>query len=167
MTTYKDINQISFDNGNTIYNLHDSTYVVDSSLNSTSSNPVQNSTLYDMFYYKSGDSIVDTSFNIITGGLVTSSATSIQFSIPFTKRLTNVTPSITKLVLTIRATSGQYILTESNILANSNFKSLTLGKCPCSENILYIAITGNSAWSNATNNTPVAIAIWNTSVSFS
>lgn len=55
MTVYKNINSISFDNGETIYNLQGSNITVDSTLSSTSENPVQNKIIYNSMYYKAGD----------------------------------------------------------------------------------------------------------------
>ncbi len=107
--------------------------------------------------YQSGET--ETVENYITGGYLTSSATSIRFSILLPKKMDNVTPTISSGTITVRASSGGYMLNAQNI----KNATITLSK---SKNYLIVNCTYSAAFS-ATNNTPVAVNIDDLKISFS
>lgn len=113
MTTYKDINQISFDNGDTIYNFQDARYVIDSSLNSTSINPVQNKVVYS--------AIQDVETR--NGGYTVTSPALVQTDGTLTWVITH-NLNTTNLLVTLYNSSGNEMVKNVNI-TSANSVTLT------------------------------------------
>lgn len=120
--------------------------------------------LYNEIYYKSGDTYSETI--LVSSGHVTGSTATVQFSLALPKRLTNITSAnITNLTARLRGISG-YLNSNSSATNYVGLSGYTISST-LHGNIITIAITKSSAFTNTTNNTPVAIYLDSISISFS
>lgn len=118
--------------------------------------------LYDELYYSSGDTLEIGNF--INGGLITSSATEVYFTIPTPKRLDNVNMAMTGGNFYIRTTGGQY-LQSAGFAYNMSGLTITLSKA--TNQLIQVLLKKSSAYTNGTNNTPLGIHVINLVISFS
>lgn len=118
----------------------------------------------DDIFYKAGDTY--SAVEIVFGGHITSSSSNVQFSIPLPKRTTNITSAtITNLTARIRGISG-YLNNNSSATNYVGLSGYTVSYT-LQDNIISINITKSSAYTNATNNTPLSVYIDSISISFS
>lgn len=110
---------------------------------------------YESLFYKSGDTLSITSYTDLNG-FITSSATSVSFSLYTPKNLANITSiTVTSFTGTLRGISG-YLnkqTTAKNWLSDSNY---TITATKMSDNMIRIVCDKSSAFTNVTNNTPVS-----------
>ena len=156
---------------NTLYNITDDTtalaYDAYDKTQTYSKEEVQ-ALLNDALYYKAGDTYVQTvgdaeSSENVHPGFITSDASSLRFTIYLPKSCKNINnANISILSVTARGTSG-YLNSASSL----DLVSLTTITTNVNGNRLNITCNKSSAFSNVTNNTPVAIAIRGITVTFS
>ena len=94
-------------------------------------------------------------------GFITSSATSMQFSVVTPKSLANIsTVSVTVLGANVRQTNN-YIDASGYSNEGVNFKgsSYTVTAAKKSDNLVTVTVKKSSAFTNATNNAPVSIGL--------
>lgn len=120
--------------------------------------------ILNALFYKKGDTFAPPRA-IAVGGYITSSAKAILFSIPVPKSMVKVADSITlnALKLTIRHTNGGYVMNATDVLADS---TITPNCYKISDNMIMVNITKSSAYSGATNNTPLAVSVDKISIEF-
>lgn len=117
------------------------------------------------FYYKSGDTYNQSESQVINGCL-TGSTKSLYFTFFVPKSLKNVTSvTVDKMAGYLRGISG-YLNSSSNTFDLTG-SSYTISTNIVSEHQVNITIIASSAFSNATNNTPVAFYCNSFSLSFS
>lgn len=110
--------------------------------------------LYDMFYYKSGDTITFT--EIVLVGFVSASTQNLYFSVILPKSLANITTiNITSLSAELRGIDG-YLNNVSGYVQYVGASGYTITSVKGSDNSLNITLSKSSAFTNTTNNTPVA-----------
>lgn len=106
-------------------------------------------------HYVAGDTLSITSYTDLNG-FITSSATSVSFSLYTPKNLANITSiTVTSFTGTLRGISG-YLnnqTTAKNWLSDSNY---TITATKMSDNMIRIVCDKSSAFTNVTNNTPVS-----------
>ncbi len=107
-------------------------------------------------FYKSGDTYT-TSTVLVATGYITGSTKSITFNLPLPKRMDNIS-SITYNTFNIvgRSNSGYLNNTGSYFSVLGSDYTIATGIEP---NVISLTITKNTAFTNITNNTPVAIQI--------
>lgn len=109
-------------------------------------------------FYKAGDSVT---LNWTGGGILTTAATEIQFSIPLPKRIkSGVVPTISAGALYVRRPTGGYILQNVPILENNTVNLIV------TENLVRILLVHNTTYSE-TNNIPVGIQVNGLKIDFS
>ena len=116
----------------------------------------------NIFAYEKNDTF-SLSENYFGGGYVTSSAESIQFTIPVDKSLANITSiSVSSLKANFRSINGSYIGGNDTYISGgydfSGDGNYTIQAEKCSNNLVSIWVIKSSDY-NATNNTPVAIEL--------
>lgn len=120
----------------------------------------------DDLFFKPGD-VYTVSYNHARAltGYISSSTTGIYFEIPLPKFLTDVTSAnITAMTGGVRGVGG-YVNGLSN---GSNLKSgFTVTASVDNPNTLYVSVVKGSALTNATNNTPISVALNSISITFS
>lgn len=104
-----------------------------------------------LIYYKPGDTYKINNYVTVCGS-ITASKGQIRFGIFTPKLLTNVSNTITvnKAYLTIRNSSGSYILDNNNVASS-------LGAFKGGDNAIYLRYSKSSI--SGTNNTPVSVEI--------
>ena len=106
-------------------------------------------------HYVAGDTLSITSYTDLNG-FITSSTTSVSFSLYTPKNLANITSiTVTAFTGTLRGISG-YLnnqTTAKNWLSDSNY---TITATKMSDNMIRIVCDKSSAFTNVTNNTPVS-----------
>lgn len=118
-------------------------------------------------YYQVGETwgYDETKQPIYANGFITSSATSIRFDLYLPKSLEHIKDvTLNNMSVIVRGISG-YIPSSSGITSSDENITFTLYKRD--GNRLSIVITGATAFSNATNNTPVSVEIRTYNFSFS
>ena len=106
--------------------------------------------LRNEIYFKSGDSLTLT--DIPTAGYLTSGKLLVVFSIPLSKSMANVTPSITSIKAQVR-NNDNYILGNSTTQsAPSGYNATKRG-----DNFIQVSLTLASATSGAVNNSACGI----------
>lgn len=115
--------------------------------------------LLDALFYKSGDTFSISSLNCT--GHLTSSKTQMVFSIPTVKRLNNInTIKLGTIYVVIRHSDGGYIA--------SNVKLDTLGTLAVAkdtDNSIRVTLTLSTA-TTFTNNCPIAVYLYNGTITF-
>lgn len=123
----------------------------------------QYTVLYDDIFYKAGDTFSAT--DIVAGGNITSGSSNVQFSIPLSKNTRDLTGvSITNLTARIRGING-YLNNNSSATNYVGLSGYTVSST-IQNNMISINIAKSSAYTNATNNTPLSIFIDSISISF-
>jgi len=119
-------------------------------------------------YYQKGDSFINqTAFHV--NGNVTSSTKNLLFSIILPKKLKSDITAITvnSMRITVRTVSGQYLNGQSNGISLGT-AGITFNAYKSTDNMITIFVTSETAFTNVSNNTPVAITVsGNTKISFS
>lgn len=123
----------------------------------------------NIFAYEKNDTF-SLSENYFGGGYVTSSAESIQFTIPVDKSLANITSiSVSSLKANFRSIAGNYIGGSNAYISGgydySGDGNYTIQAEKCSNNLVSIWVTKSSDY-NVTNNTPVAIELAQLNLNF-
>ena len=119
--------------------------------------------LDDMFY-KDGDTFSANSDYYVFAGMVTGGGKNIRFTIPLPKSAANISSvTLESLTLTVRGVGGYVPAATTDFLTNSNTASYN---ARVSNNLLAVEIIGTNAWSNVTNNTPVAVTCNGLSATF-
>lgn len=120
----------------------------------------------DDLFFKPGD-VYTVTYNHARAltGYISSSTTGMYFEIPLPKFLTDVTSAnITAMTGGVRGIGG-YVNGLSN---GSNLKSgFTVTASVDNPNTLYVSVVKGSALTNATNNTPISVALNSISITFS
>lgn len=119
--------------------------------------------------YQSGESFtINGSERYFGGGVLTSSGTKIEFSVPMPKSAIGLTSTATVLKLNVWKVGGGYLLANAyttggyDVMEDTTLTAVVVG---C-ESYLTIEITKSTAWSDITNNTPIAVEVDALSVSF-
>ncbi len=119
--------------------------------------------------YQSGESFtINGSERYFGGGVLTSSGTKIEFSVPMPKNAIGLTATATVMKLNVWKAGGGYLLASAyttggyDVLTDTTLTTVVVG---C-ESYLTIEITKSTAWSDITNNTPIAVEVDALSVSF-
>lgn len=104
-------------------------------------------------YYKSGDTIdITLSGSAYLGGIITSSSKAIHFDFVVDKSIENISSiTVTELKGLIRGISG-YVDSESSAVNYASIASAT----KIYNNRIRISLNKDTAFTNVTNNTPVA-----------
>lgn len=106
-------------------------------------------------YYKTGDTYGNTYFDTYAG-FITSSSKTIAFSVKTPKMLTNVNKVIVnKLNCMFRGISGN--TGGSNYVDYATATGFTVTATITNENTIYFTIAATTAYSGATNNTPIQV----------
>ena len=107
-------------------------------------------------YYQVGDTEIISRY--ITGGYISNGATSIRFSIPLSKKMDEVTPTISSGTITVRGVNGGYLLSTANI------KDATIS-VHADSHYLTIYCTYATAFDTA-NNTPISVNVDDLKIAF-
>ena len=121
----------------------------------------------DALFYKAGDTYKTTQQAIYTGGTVTGSTKSLNFTITLPKSLKNINSvTLNSMTLLVRTTAGAYLNNASNGIKYGSTSGITYNVYITSENTLLIQLVSSSAYTNVTNNTPVNVAVSDFKISF-
>ena len=113
--------------------------------------------LYDMFYYKSGDTITFT--EIVLVGFISNATKSLYFSVILPKNLANITSvNITSFSAELRGIND-YLNNTAGYVQYVGASGYTLNSVKGSDNSLNITLIKSSAFTNATNNTPISARV--------
>ena len=116
-----------------------------------------NNELYDMFYYKSGDTITFT--EIVLVGFISNSTKSLYFSVILPKNLANITTvNITSFSAELRGIND-YLNNTAGYVQYVGASGYTLSSVKGSDNSLNITLVKSTAFTNATNNTPISARV--------
>lgn len=112
----------------------------------------------DEIFYKSGDEIeLGANGGYIINGFLSNSSQDVFFVVPVPKRLDNITSlTLDNLNVRIRGIGG-YLNNQSNYVEYTTTAGYSFGIGIASDNAIRIGMSKSSAFSNATNNTPVSI----------
>ena len=128
-----------------------------------SNNAMNQYSIYDDIYYKDGDTF--TFDTLVVNGLITGGATNVQMSIPLPKRLTNISDAtITNFTCRLRGIQG-YLNSQSSAVNYATTSGYTITPT-LRDNVITVSLVKSSAFTNATNNTPVAIYFDNIAITF-
>ena len=146
-----------------------SSITVDSSLNPSSTNPVQNSALYNEIFFKPNEIYTyPTHTTRRWFGLLTGSSKNINISFPLPKRKASNVNSfeVLDLKIVIRSNLGNYIVGSAS--SPVDVTSLVSWTDFVADNMAYFCITWENAFSSssATNNTLQEVDIVNFSIKF-
>lgn len=111
--------------------------------------------LHDEMFYKDGDTYEIQSDYTGFAGLITGGTTSMRFTIPLPKKLTNISSiTVNTLTLNVRLSSGGYL-----VASNTNFlaSAYTVTTTVPADNLLVIIVQKSSAFTGATNNSPIVV----------
>lgn len=107
-------------------------------------------------FYSSGDTY-STSVAGVYGGIVTGSTQVVRFNVPLPRSMANIdTISVTSLTGAIRGISGYVDGTGDS---TDLLSAYTVSAEKVDNRVVRISVTKSSAFSNATNNTPIAVQI--------
>lgn len=119
---------------------------------------IRNEIRKDSVFEKGSEFSVSNTDYFIVGGLLTTSATEINFSIVLPKKIESQFISVTELKLNVMH-SGSYIPNIGYVKGGTDFiKGNSVKAYKITDNIVGIEIKSNSSF-NATNNYPLAIEI--------
>ena len=113
------------------------------------------SELAENMFYSSGDTLTHNSY-VPYAGMITTSSKWVVFSVPLPKSMANISSvTVTSLVGSMRGVSGYLDGTtdETNLLSMGYTVSTTISD----DRMLRILLSKTSAFTNATNNTPVTV----------
>lgn len=114
-------------------------------------------------YYKNGDTVVIDYHTV--GGSVTGGSKDLQFSIVLPKSLKNIKSfTINSLQATARGVNGYITGLNGNAIKVSDSDISYSNSAIASENILNVRLARNDVYGNVVNNTPVALALTNVSI---
>lgn len=120
-----------------------------------------NEILNDLLYYKAGNTFKSTG-RINAEGYLSGSAKVIEFSIPMSKSLANIsTITVNSLNVAVRHADGGYLLNTVDLATEDG----TIETYKASDNIITIRFTSNTVYS-ATNNIPISVCINSADISF-
>ena len=123
--------------------------------------------LLDALYYKKGDTYTTIQQAIYTGGTVTGSTKSLNFTITVNKSLKNISKvTINSMTLLVRTTAGNYLNNASGGLIYGSTSGITYNTYITSENTILIQLASTNAYTNVTNNTPVNVAVSSFKITF-
>ena len=109
--------------------------------------------LYDMFYYKSGDTI--TFLYVSLAGFITSSTKEVTFTVYLPKSLSNITSlSVSSFNAELRGTEG-YLNSSSGYTQYVGLSGYTINASASGDNSINIRLAKSTAFTNVPNNTPV------------
>lgn len=122
----------------------------------------------DDIYYKSGDTLEVLNKNINVSGFVTDRTKALTFSLVTPKRLNNIqSVTINTLKCNTRISGGGYLDNKAYVSGGADYKSLyNCSASISSENYIEFIVQKSTAYSNTTNNIPVAISIANLKLTF-
>ena len=113
--------------------------------------------MLNTIFYKSGDTMTMGSRYYVNGTL-TSSSKNIVFEVPVDKSMKNVSPTLSSIAFNGRTPAGGYINNSSNdITQSSSGYTFTLDKT--GDYFIRITVAKSTAFTNVTNNTPVALNV--------
>ena len=113
--------------------------------------------LYDMFYYKPGDTITFT--EIVLVGFISNATKNLYFSVILPKNLANITSvNITSFNAELRGIND-YLNNSAGYTQYVGASGYTLTSVKGSDNSLNITLSKSTAFTNATNNTPISARV--------
>lgn len=129
---------------------------IDTVVSPSSTNLVQNSAIADELYYKAGDTVTLGPV-YVSGGSITGGTAAVTAGIEFPKRLDKITTvSCTKCYTYLRGING-YINSDSSRRDFVGRSGYTVACEITGSNSIRLAINKSSAYTNATNNTPITL----------
>lgn len=147
---------VSDNNGNALGNLAVCNYT-DTGSGSVQMTDANGSNLYPVVVkdeYVAGDT-VDLSHLVVCAGLVTTSKTDLVFTIPLSKPIKATSVTFSHLTVTARVPAGGYALQSIDLATASNITLYTW----INETGISVKARRSSAYSNTTNNTPIAVQL--------
>lgn len=121
--------------------------------------------IYNTLFFRSGDTFSlnapNSQGSLITTGLVTNSGKNLHFTLNLPKYLNNISSiSVTSLKLNPRVSSGGYLNASGYVTGGTDFlTNFTVDVEIINNNTITITSKSSSAFTNVTNNTPVAVEI--------
>ena len=118
---------------------------------------VENVNIYGALFYRAGDTMT-MSARFYCNATITSATRDVVFCVPVNKSMLFVQPTLTSIAFTGRTTTGGYLNNSTSDITNST-SGYTFTLAKTGDYFVRITCNKSSAFTNVSNNTPVAINV--------